>query len=181
MTTTMGLGNRCVPLVNMPSTFSMGTLRVDYTTQTQHGRYAPKNCEAAWIETSNGQYVATLEVRAALRRPGLVYWQDHACTEKLGPDVVTSATLPDHKKPHAIMWSGVDLGSNPVPDGTYKLFIEVTESDKEPGEVTTFDFDKGPTSTSVEAPVAFDGPLLQVTIAWASMPGGRPGGAAGAH
>jgi hypothetical protein len=177
-----GLGNRCV----VPSSHVVdagpgtGTLHLDYTTQTEHGRYAPKNCTAAWIETTDGQYVATIEIDAALRRPALVYWQDHTCIEKPGPDVVTSATLPDHTKAHAAMWSGLDFAGDPMPDGPYKLFIEVTESDKEPGDIGVFDFAKGPPST-VSPPVAAEGPLMQVTLTWGAMTGGKPGGAAGAH
>jgi hypothetical protein len=182
----MGLGNRCVPFASeadggMTSGSGTAMLRIDYTTVTLHGRYAPKNCSAVWLETVEGRYVATLEIRAGLRRPGLAYWQDHACIDKPGPDVVTSATLADHTKPHMVMWSGHDFGGNLMPDGPYKLFIEVTESDKEPGELATFAIEKGPTQSSVEAPVAFDGALRQVTIAWSSKQPGRPGGAAGAH
>jgi hypothetical protein len=182
----VGLGNRCVvpghPAdagAGPPST--AGTLQVDYTTQTQHGRYAPKNCTATWVETAAGDYVATLEIGAALRRPGLVYWQDHACTDKPGPDVVTSATLPDHTKPHKAMWSGVDFAGNPMPDGAYELFIEVTESDKEPGDFAAFELQKGPMAFSVDEPVAFDGPLQQVTVAWSPAPAGGTSGAAGSH
>jgi len=177
----MGLGNRCVlPSNRLDAGGASGALRLEYDTQTQHGRYAPKNCTAVWIETADGQYVATIEIDAALRRPGLVYWQDHACIEKPGPDVVTSATLPDHSKQHVAMWSGVDFAGNPMPDGPYKLYIEVTESDKEPGDIGVFDFVKGPASSQSPA-VAFDGPLMQVTITWGAMTGGKPGGAAGAH
>jgi hypothetical protein len=134
-----------------------------------------------WVETLEGQYVATLEIGAALRIPGLVYFQDHACTEKRGPDVMTTATLPDHQKPHVAMWSGADFEAKPVADRSYRLFIEVTESDKEPGDIGVFDFEKGPAPSSAEEPVAFDGPLMHVTIAWTPMAGGRPGGAAGAN
>jgi hypothetical protein len=176
-----GLGNRCVVPGNRADAGSgNGMLHLDYTTQTLHGRYAPKNCTAVWIETTDGQYVATIEIDAALRRPGLVYWEDHTCIEKPGPDVVTSATLPDHSKPHAAMWSGVDFAGNPMPNGPYKLFIEVTESDKEPGDIGVFDFVKGKASTN-EPPVAADGPLMQVTLTWGAMTGGKPGGAAGAN
>jgi hypothetical protein len=176
----MGLGNRCVALVAGADAGAptKGTLRIQYSTQTKQGRYAPRNCTAAWLETADGQYVATLEIGAGLRRPGLVYWQDHACTEKPGPDVVTSATLPDHEKPHKAMWSGVDFGGKPVPDATYKLFIEVTESDKEPGEFAVFDIVKGPLPFSMDAPVDFEGSLKQVTLSWEVAAEGSPGGAA---
>jgi hypothetical protein len=179
-----GLGNRCVALApqagtgGATSTGTTGILRVEYRTQSLAGRYAPKNCSAVWIETSDGRYVATLELAAGLRRPGLVYFQDHACVEKLGPDVVTSATKADHTKAHRAMWSGGDAAGVPAADGAYKLFIEVTESDKEPGELSTFDFQKGPMPFAMEAPVAPEGPLQQVTMSWELAPGGGSSGAA---
>ena len=172
----MGLGNRCVsvspdtsPAAGAGGASAGGTagkLTVTYRTQTTQGRYAPKNCSAVWIETADGRYVATLELSAALRRPGLVYFQDHACTAKLGPDVTTSATKPNHDRPHMAEWSGLDFEGKAAADGAYQLFIEVTETDKEPGELNAFDFQKGPAPFSVEAPVAVDGPLQQVTIGW---------------
>jgi hypothetical protein len=120
-----GLGDRCIalPPADTGTAPTAGTLKVEYETQSLLGRYAPKNCTAVWIENTQAQYVATLEIGAGLRRPGLVYFQDHACTEKPGPDVVTSATLPDHEAPHMATWSGVDFEGKPAADGPYKLFI----------------------------------------------------------
>jgi hypothetical protein len=164
-----GLGNRCVALPRVPDAGpppTSGSLHIEYTTLSHDGRYAPKNCTAVWLETPDGAYVATLELRAALRRPGLVYYQDHTCTEKPGPDVLTSATLTDHERTHDVMWSGVDFEGEPVADGPYKLFIEVTESDKEPGELSTFDITKGSAPYSMTLPVAFDSPLVQVDATW---------------
>ncbi len=163
-----GLGDRCVSLPGGADAgaATAGTLTLEYTTRSLEGRYAPKNCTAAWIETLDGAYVATIEIGAALRRPGLVYWQDHACVEKTGPDVVTSATLADHERPHTAFWKGFDLDELAVPDGTYVLQIEVTESDKEPGEISTFEIDKGPESYSMSLPVDVDGPLVDVSVSW---------------
>jgi hypothetical protein len=166
----VGLGNRCAPLpgpaVPDASVGTEGELTLELQTQTRMGRYAPKNCSAIWIETLDGAYVATLKLTAALRRPGLVYWQDHACTEKLGPDAMTSATLKDHSRPQMAIWSGRDFDGNPVPDGMYKLYVEVTESDKEPGELEVFDLMKGPVPFSIEAPVAAEGFLVSLVLTW---------------
>ena len=177
-----GLGERCNPLPPPAagSVTTSGKLELKYTTQSLDGRYAPRNCTAVWIEDMAGQYVATIELAAGLRKPGLVYFQDHACTERLGPDVVTSATLADHEKPHMASWEGLDSEMKPVADAQYKLFIEVTESDKEPGELSEFMFDKGPTPYVIEAPVDFEGPLAQVTLTWTVMPAAAATGGGGA-
>jgi hypothetical protein len=168
-----GLGNRCVSLPNSAAADAgpigaEGTLAIQYKTRTYYeGNYAPKNCSAVWIETAAGAYVATLELTAtALRRPALVYWQDHACTEKLGPDVTTSATLRNHDKEHELEWTGVDFEGKAVPDGMYKLFIEITETDLEPGEVNEFDFMKGPMPFVMALPTALEGPLMEGSVTW---------------
>ena len=166
--TPMGLGDRCksFPKLAEGEAGTEGMLTVQYATRTVDGRYAPKNCTAAWIETPDGRYVATIEIRAALHRDGLVYWQEHACTEKLGPDVVSTATLADHERMHMVGWKGLDLDGMPVPDGPYTLYIEVTESDKEVGEVATFEVTKGPEAFDIDAPVDFEGLLEAVQLTW---------------
>jgi hypothetical protein len=53
-----------------------------------------------------------------------------------------------------------------VADGDYKLVIEVTESDKEPGEITTFDFQKGPMPYEQELAVPFEAPIERASLTW---------------
>lgn len=173
-----GLGNRCVSLPALDPAApapTKGTLTLDYKTVSLMGRYRPRNCTAVWIETPAGQYVATIEIGAMLRKPALVYWQDHACTEKPGPDVVTSATLDHHEEPHQAIWNGLDFEQKPVPDGPYKLFIEVTESE-DPGEFAMFDFMKAAAPEERELEVDIEGPIEQAKISWKPMPEGTAGG-----
>lgn len=172
---TIVYSNRCVspaPVSGGMTTITTGELAVVYHTQTVDGRYAPKNCSAVWIETIDDQFVATLEISAQLRRPGLVYWQDQGCTEKLGPDVVASATKVDHELHDKAKWTGVDLNGVPMPDGEYRLYIEVTETDKEPGELDVFTFTKGPTAIPLMLSPTIDGldPDVPVLITWTPTP-----------
>jgi hypothetical protein len=123
------------------STLTMLTFEV--MTMTQNGRYAPKNVGAIWIEDSSGKWVYTLD-----------YWNGPQNTDKLqrynsvsGPkyvqpfffippdavwpapaDVVTTATLPAPSM-HTAKWNLKDKSGSVVPDGMYKLVIELTESD----------------------------------------------------
>lgn len=160
--------NRCQSPVIPAGTSTSGTLGVSYTTQTVMGRYAPRNVSAVWIETTDEQFVANLAIKAALRRPGLVYWQERGCTEQDGPDAVTSATAQMHTT-HEVMWSGVDLNGTPVPDGDYQLLIEVTEDDKEPGDFSSFPFTKGPEAFDRAETPTID--LLQaVQLTWTVAP-----------
>lgn len=169
----MGRSNRCVPLPPVPgvpdggAVGTSGTLKVEYMTQTSGGQYAPRNISAVWVETMAGAYVATIELSAAIRRKDLVYFQDRACTDGLGPDVIVSATQRTHEKMHVAEWTGLDFEGKGVPDGPYKLYIEVTETDLEPGELNTYDFTKGPEPFTMTLPVPVDGMLLQATATWA--------------
>ncbi len=162
---------RCVSPNTGGGTNTEGELTVEYTTQTVGQRYAPRNISAVWIETMDEQFVANLEVAAGLRRPGLVYWQERACTEptRLGPDVVTSATKKTHDDAHEATWTGVDLNNVAVADGEYQLLIEVTETDKEPGEFQAFPFTKGPTAFDRDESPAIGG-LATLHVTWMPMP-----------
>jgi len=161
--------NRCQSPMIAAGPATNGTLDVSYTTQTIMGRYAPKNVSAVWIETIDEQFVANLAIKADLRRPGLVYWQERGCTEQDGPDAVTSETLTEHITHDNVSWSGVDLNGVPVPDGDYQLLIEVTEDDKEPGDFSTFRFTKGPMAFDRDETPTID--LLQaVHLTWTVTP-----------
>lgn len=162
-------GDRCNAPTVPAGPNTPGELSVDYETQTVMQRYAPKNVSVAWIETVDEQFVATLEISAALRRPGLVFWQERACVDRSGPDVVTSATKRDHMRPHSATWSGVDLNGNAMPDGEYVLLIEVTETDKEPGELDMFRFTKGAAVFDQELAPTIEG-LASAHVTWMPRP-----------
>lgn len=163
---TAGLGDRCVqpPSQVDAGLPTFGTLTVAYRTQSLDGRYAPKNCTVVWIETDAGDYVTTLELNARLRVPGLVYFDQRGCLAKLGPDVITGATLRDHETNHELSWEGTDFAGDPVPDGTYRLMIEVTETDKEPGELYEFPFEKSPEPYDTDLGV--DRALQSLSLSW---------------
>lgn len=169
--------DRCKPAAGDPAAEDAGaatgggTLRVEYSTQPTGGTYAPKNCGATWIENAAGDYVATLEIRARLRRPSLAYYRERACDSQPGPDIMASATTPDHTRAHVVMWSGRDFAQRVVPDGTYTLFIEATETDRAPGQFEGFEFAKGPEPFDVSPPVSEDGPVRELRLNW--KPGGR--------
>lgn len=144
---------------------TLGVLDVSYTTHSVDGLYAPKNATAVWIEDASGEYVATIELLAILRRPDLLFFQERGCEQVLGPDVMTGATLREHSL-HELQWNAVDTNEQPVPDGRYSLWIEVTETDVEPGLVESFEFDKGPMPYSMVLPVSFEGALSEAAITW---------------
>lgn len=172
------LGDRCTPATDVGDhagvAQSSGTLRVEYRTQPTGGDYAPKNCSAVWVEDATGRYIATLDLRARLRRPSLAYFRERACAAQLGPDVMTSATTLDHSELHMATWSGRNFSQRVVPDGVYKLYIESTETDRAPGQFEVFDIQKGAQPYAMRLLVSEDGPVSEVRLSW--KPGsGAPG------
>jgi hypothetical protein len=118
---------------------SGGTVTFDVLTHSQNGRYAPRNVGAIWVETASGQFVKSLEVWAFLRRSHLDKWNLESGGSTV--DAVVSATLSDHKT-HHVTWDMLDAAGNPVPDGAYKIIVEVTDYNGA-GKFTSVDFMKG--------------------------------------
>lgn len=123
-------------------------LTATITTKTQGGQYAPKNVGAIWIEDSSGKWVYTLDwwnslLNAGwLSRYGKVKGPSFTFFDpKPGPDVVTSATLPMHKT-HNVSWGLEGSSGSEVPDGDYKLVIELTEKEGD-GQFQEIPFTKG--------------------------------------
>ena len=139
-------------------------LKVQFTTKSYGGMYQPVNLGAVWVEDASGKWVYTLEMWCG--------WQN---TKSLKPynsaggadysvglfpgsfttmppmDVVTSATLRQHKPHNSGAWSLKDSKGAEVPDGMYKLKLEVTEQEDE-GKVLEVPFMKGAAPGPIAAP-----------------------------
>jgi hypothetical protein len=150
-------GDRCAGFDAMTPPGSAGTLKTQFTTISMGGTWAPDNVGAVWIEDASERYIKTLELWAGVRKKSLYKWGVRAC-HKPEVDVVTRATLPMHQT-HEVSWNGKDLNGLLVPDGTYTLFIEVTETELDVGVTSTQAFEKG------SAPV-----VLQPADALAAQP-----------
>ena len=65
--------------------------------------WGPANVGAVWIEDENHNYIKTLEYWADQRIMSL-FWLDRICQPSFAaekPDIITSATLPNHTKLHS--------------------------------------------------------------------------------
>lgn len=167
---------RCDGVTQRPAipVFTEGELTVSLRTGSYPGsRYAPANCGAVWIESvpveqwtddpvlqagpalearergiESGEFVRTLEMWAAERVMNLMLWLASQCgTENI--DGISSATLPDHARPHELVWDGKDILGHTVPDGEYVLWVEITEDEISPiSKRHRFIFQKGPFATT---------------------------------
>ncbi len=162
-------GDRCVGVSADAGT--PGTLTVDFTTTPIGERWGPANVGAVWIEDASGVYVETLERWAALRAGSLYRWKAHACTSAWPEmDAMTGATLATHGTPHHDVWNGKDFKGTLAPDGTYELFIEVTETELNYGPLAMYEFHKGPKPEMLAPPDKPPHAGLKISY----MPSGQP-------
>jgi hypothetical protein len=120
-----------------------GTLTVTTTTSSAGGNYAPKNIVAMWIEDEQGEWVKTLLAYAATRKTHLNTWE--AATTAAGSpfntvDAITGATKSSHGT-RTCTWSGTDVNGTLVPDGNYKVWMELTDKNGT-GNFSSFPFTK---------------------------------------
>lgn len=128
-------------------TFSQtsGTLSVSISTKSTGGNYSPKNVMAVWIESNSGKFIKTLLVYGDKRKTHLNTWE--SSTSLAGStfnsvDAITGATQTNHGL-RTCNWDGTDFNRINVPDGDYKLKIELTDKN-ETGNVASLNFTKGP-------------------------------------
>jgi hypothetical protein len=158
-------GDRCVG-VPPGAMGSAGVLMAEFKTVPLKQNWGPANVGAVWIEDAAQNYVKTLELWAGVRKKSLYKWGKRAC-QMPEPDVVTRATLATPSE-HKVMWTGRDLKGNSVPDGTYKLFIEVTETESDVGRTAVYDVPKGPMPIVLQPPDTE--PHQGLKISYAPMP-----------
>jgi hypothetical protein len=133
---------------------SSGTCALDVTVTTapHGGRYTPRNVGAIWIASAAGSYVKSLDVWGNRRLTHVEAW--NAATEAAGVpqdrvDAVTGATTATHRT-HLVSWDCTDHQGQLVPDGTYRVYFEVTEANAAgPNHFETFD--KGSTAVTLQA------------------------------
>ena len=135
-----------------------GTLTVSITSEAVGGIYAPRNVGAIWIETGSGEFVKTIERWAAIRAGDLRNWRSASggwgfeffgsSSSPDAVDVVTGATLLGAQE-HSPSWAMKDVSGMVVPDGAYKVVLEVADGSNATAEVM---FQKGPMPQTVDAP-----------------------------
>jgi hypothetical protein len=120
-----------------------GLLTVTVTTSQAGGNYAPKNIVAIWIETGEGDFIKTLLAYAATRKTHLNIWE--ASTTAAGSpfntvNAITGATRSSHAT-RTCTWDGTDVAGNLVPDGTYLVWMELTDKNNT-GNYSSFTIEK---------------------------------------
>ena len=123
-----------------PSGVTPTKLSFSVTTATLRGRYSPRNIYAIWVADAQGKFVKTLAKFAGIRARYLTGWNGAAGGNVV--DAVTGATVPNHGT-RSVTWNLTDVSKKPVPDGEYKIVVELTDADKT-GASASVPFSKGP-------------------------------------
>lgn len=127
-----------------------GELTVSFVTSDAEGPYRPSHVLAVWIEDEQGNFVKTLKVYASIYIFYLNTWR--ASTVAAGKpfntvDAVTGPTVINHTL-RSSTWNGTDYNRDLVPDGIYKLRMELTDKN-ETGNYSTFMFEKNDNYSSL--------------------------------
>ena len=142
-----------------------GQLTVTATTLTTNGTYAPKNVVAMWIQDSSGKFVKTMLILGSARKAHLTNWVT-ATPVGNSIDAITGATQSSHGT-RTCTWNATDALKKPVADGTYTVYMEMTESNTGT-RVGTFTFDKGPNAVTL-TPVNLPN-FININITWTPGP-----------
>jgi len=143
------LGNAGSPAGGSTSSLNC-SLTVKVTTAAAGGKYAPRNIGAIWVADQSGTFIRSLEVWAQRRVNHLTQW--NSATSKAGApgsrvDIVSQATLSSHKA-HTATWNCQDFKKASVPDGTYRVYFEMTDNSATgPNRFETFT--KGPAAVTL--------------------------------
>lgn len=122
-----------------------GQLNFSVTTSNAGGSYAPKNIVAVWITDNSGNFIKTLFAYTGQYKTHLNTWQ--AASNYNVTDATTGATYSSHTT-RSYSWNGKNTSGSVVPDGTYKLWIELTDKNAT-GRYTSISFVKGTSSQSL--------------------------------
>ncbi len=132
-------------------------------TTTPSGNFSPKNIGAIWVEDLSGKFIKTLQIWADKRVQYLYTWNSISKGNKV--DAVSSATLSSHQT-HSVYWNLKDNLGNIVPNGQYKLKIEMTDQHAQ-GPLSSFTFPVGEASNSLSIPDLTN--FHDMVLSWSSV------------
>lgn len=143
---------------------SAGTFTFKINPVSHSGSYGTKHVVAIWIENSSGAFIKTkLEDASNKTIDHLATWTSKSNSNVV--DAVTGSTLTSYN-PITVTWDGTDVSKTIVPDGDYKIWIEMAwdNSKTTAKTVTSYDFAKSATIfNSTPASTAF---FTDVSLNW---------------
>ena len=120
--------------------------------------YEPENSVVVWIEDTAGNFVATIDGAANVRRRHLVTYVAKAGGPDVDADAISSASRNNHGTPFSTTWDLLDRADVEIPDGDYIIFVELADENTADGggipannNLGQFAFTKGATATDQPA------------------------------
>jgi hypothetical protein len=126
-----------------------GTLSLSFGTSAPNGTWGTKHVLAVWLEnTANPSVFIKTKAKYGNEDDHLTSWT--AKSGKSLVDAVTGATLSSYNT-ISVLWNGTNTAGTVVPDGTYKVFVEMGWGSNKTNDhaVTSFTFTKGTTAQHV--------------------------------
>ncbi|HBX49765.1 MAG: hypothetical protein A2275_00025 [Bacteroidetes bacterium RIFOXYA12_FULL_35_11] len=138
-----------------------GTLSFSVTTVTLNGTYKPKHIMAVWIENESGQFIKTKIKYGYSYLQYLNVWKTKSNSNVV--DAITGATKTSHGT-RTFIWNGTDVSGNVVSDGTYKVWLQMTESNAN-GPTYSCSFIKSTTPITNQT-YSNSGAYTNLTLSW---------------
>jgi hypothetical protein len=126
-----------------------GTLNVSFGTSAPNGTWGTKHVLAVWLEnTANPSVFIKTKAKYGNEDDHLTSWT--AKSAKSLVDAVTGSTLSAYNT-ISVVWNGTNTAGTVVPDGTYKVFVEMGWGSNKTNDhaVASFTFTKGTTAQHV--------------------------------
>ena len=116
-------------LISMYS-FAATEFNMSFSTVQPGGTYKPENVVVVWVTQADGTFVKTILRYANAEKSLLTTWRASAGT--LDADAVLGATRPNHSAPVTMTatWDLKNKSGIVVPDGTYRINLEMTDGSK---------------------------------------------------
>lgn len=127
------------------TTTTTNGLSVSVATSTAGGSYSPRNVVAIWVENSAGTFIKSMTVYAEARKYDLTRWSTASAGNTV--DAKTGATQSSFGTVTGT-WNGKDTKGTIVPDGSYKVCMELTDK-QGTGNFSSFAFTKGTTAVTL--------------------------------
>lgn len=140
---------------------SKNCLRVEFTTVSVGGRYAPSHVAAVWITDSSGKFVKTLREWGYRRQGYLSAWRASSGANTV--DAITAATLKSHG-PLTLDWDCTDTSKKRVAAGKYTVRAEFTEANTAgPNFAADFEVGSAPSTGNPADSRGFTGKTIKFT------------------
>lgn len=133
------------------------TVKVTFETTNPGGRFGDKNVHVVWVEDSNGVFVKTLDLWGNKRVHNLTNWFEASGSKRGEIDGITTATLKTYGR-YESEWDMTDKQGNTVPDGEYRINLELTNGNAKEKKfnLATFIVNKNG-QASIQEPAAIGG------------------------